>query len=199
MTMKNNNDKWSFLAAAVGVAAACAPAHAEPATYALDPGHSSVSWETLHMNTSSHHGRFQIKEGTVSVDKAAKTGKADVTIDMASLSGPVKSLEGSLRSERGFNVAAFPTARFVSDGFAFDNDNKVASVPGTLTLLGKSLPVTLQAVRFNCYTHPMIQRETCGGDFETTISRSGFGVNISPQGAADNVKLLIQVEAIRQE
>ena len=53
-------------------------------------------------------------------------------------------------AERALDVAAFPAARFVGGGFTFDGD-KVQTVPGTLTLLGKSLPITLQAVRFNCY------------------------------------------------
>jgi len=32
--------------------------------------------------------------------------------------------------------------------------------------------VTLKSQRFNCYTHTMLKREVCGGDFETTIQRS---------------------------
>ena len=189
----------SSIPLALALAAACTWAHAEPATYAIDPGHSSVTWEALHMNTSSLRGRFLVKEGSVTVDRAARTGKADITIEMVSLAGAtVPAFDGALRSERGFNVAAFPTARFVSDSMTFDGD-KVQSVPGTLTLLGKSQPVTLQAVRFNCYVNSMVKRETCGGDFETTISRSQFGFNLSPQGAADGVKLLIQVEAIKTQ
>ena len=184
---------------ALALCAACTWAHAEPATYLVDPGHSSVTWEALHQNTSSLRGRFLVKEGNVTVDRAARTGKADITVEMASLAGAtVPAFDGALRSERGFNIAAFPTARFVSDGFAFDGD-KVQSVPGTLTLLGKSLPVTMQAVRFNCYQNQTVKREVCGGDFETTISRSQFGVNISPQGVADGIKLLVQVEAIKAQ
>ena len=184
---------------ALALYAACTWAHAEPATYMVDPGHSSVTWEALHQNTSSLRGRFLVKEGSVTVDRAARTGKADVTLEMASLAGAtVPAFDGALRGERGFNIAAFPTARFVSDGFTLDGD-KVQSVPGTLTLLGKSLPVTMQAVRFNCYQNQTVKREVCGGDFETTISRSQFGFNLSPQGAADGVKLLVQVEAIKAQ
>ena len=185
---------------ALALCAACTWAQAEPATYTLDPGHSTVTWEALHLNTSTLRGRFMVKEGSITVDRAARTGKAEVTIETASLSGvSATSLDGALRGERGFNLAAFPTARFVSDGFTFDGD-KVQTVPGTLTLLGKSLPVTLQAKHFNCYANPMLQgRETCGGDFETTISRSAFGVNIAPPAGGDDVRLLIEVEAIRQQ
>ncbi len=70
---------------------------------------------------------------------------------------------------------------------------------GTLTLLGKTLPVTLRAAQFNCYQNPMFKREVCGGDFETTLQRSqwgmGWGLNM---GMPDTVRLLVQVEAVKQ-
>ena len=99
------------------------------------------------MNTSTQRGRIQAKEGSVVIDRAAKTGKADITLDLTTLSAASSSLEGTLKGERLFNVAQGPTARFVGDTFTFEGD-KLASVGGTLTLLGKSQPVTLRALRF---------------------------------------------------
>jgi polyisoprenoid-binding protein YceI len=58
--------------------------------------------------------------------------------------------------------------------------------------------VTLTATNFNCYQNPMLKREVCGGDFETTIQRSHFGSSYGLPGIPDNIKLLIQVEAVRQ-
>jgi len=58
--------------------------------------------------------------------------------------------------------------------------------------------VTLRALRYNCYENPMTKRETCGGDFEGSVSRSALGVSVSPAGAADNVRLLVQIEAAKQ-
>ena len=69
-----------------------------------------------------------------------------------------------------------PDRRFVADKFSFNGD-KVSEVAGTLTLMGKTHPVTLKATNFNCYQNPMLKREVCGGDFETTIQRSLWGVN----------------------
>ena len=93
-------------------------------------------------------------------------------------------------------MAEYPTGRFVADKFGFDGD-KVSEVGGTLTLLGKSRPVTLKASRFNCYLSPMIKRQVCGGDFETTIQRSQWGMTWGLHfGFEDKVRLLVQVEAI---
>jgi polyisoprenoid-binding protein YceI len=96
------------------------------------------------------------------------------------------------------NVAQHPKARFVSDKFSFNGD-KVSEVSGQLTLLGKTQPVTLKANAFNCYDSPMLKREVCGGDFETTIDRTAFGVNYGVDwGFPKNVRLVLQVEAVKQ-
>jgi polyisoprenoid-binding protein YceI len=172
-------------------------ASAEPATFKLDPTHSVVTFETLHFGTSTHRGRFTAKDGTIVLDRAAKTGKADITLDTSSLSVATPAFEGTLKGERLFNVAQNPTATFVGDTFTFDGA-KVVSVAGTMTILGKSQPVTLKATRFNCYENGQLKREVCGGDFETTIQRSQFGLGFAPSVAPDDVRLLIQIEAIHQ-
>ena len=75
----------------------------------------------------------------------------------------------------------------------------MTQVAGQLTLRDKTLPVVLKAKRFNCYTNPMLRRETCGGDFEATIQRSQWGMGYGVDaGIPDEVRLLVQVEAIKQ-
>ena len=46
-----------FIAAFLGAVAAAAVA--EPVTFAIDPGHTVVTFEALHMNTSTQRGRIQ--------------------------------------------------------------------------------------------------------------------------------------------
>ena len=66
-------------------------------------------------------------------------------------------------------------------------------------LANTDLPVTLKANQFNCYVSPMLKREVCGGDFETTIDRTAFGMNYGIDwGFPKNVRLAIQVEAVKQ-
>ena len=46
----------------------------------------------------------------------------------------------------------------------------------------------------------MLKREACGGDFETTITRSKFGMDYGiAYGIPDNIRLLIQIEAVKQD
>lgn len=187
--------KKSLLLAAVVLAAGAA--QAQTATYGIDPTHTFVSFEANHFGTSTLRGRFDKKEGSVSFDRAGKTGKAEITIDMKSVNTGVGALDKHLSSKDFFNVEQFPTAKFVGDKFSFNGD-KVTEVSGTLTLLGKSQPVTLKALNFNCYPNPYFKREVCGGDFETTLTRSAYGMSYGLPGIPDNIRLLVQIEAIKQ-
>ncbi len=182
----------SALAAAAGLAAAA------PATYAIDPTHTFVTFETLHFGTSTVRGRWDKKDGTVQFDRAGKTGKVELTIDMTSINTGVGPFNQHLSSKDFFDVATHPKATFVGDRFSFSGD-KVTEVSGTLTIMGKANPVVLKATNFNCYMNPMLKREVCGGDFETTIQRSQWGIAFGlPAVAPDAVRLLVQVEAVRQ-
>jgi polyisoprenoid-binding protein YceI len=186
------------IATSIALLATLGAAQAEPATYQLDTEHSWIIYEVLHFSTSTNRGRFGIKQGTVLIDRAAKSGKADITADTTAPQTGVPSLDEHLRSDNFFSASKFPTGRFVADKFEFDGD-KVTALAGQLTLRGKTHPVTLKAVRYNCYQNPLIKREVCGGDFEATVKRSLWGMNWGFEfGFPDDVRLLVQVEGIRQ-
>ena len=184
--------------ASTALALGAVAAHAETVTYTVDPSHTFVYYESLHFATSTNRGRIPVKKGTVQIDRAAKTGKAEIEIDVAGVQRGVAALDKHLQGTDFFDIAKYPTARFVAERFAFDGD-KVASLDGQLTLRGKTLPVTLQAVRFNCYQSPMSKREVCGGDFTATIKRSLWGVDFGlDYGFPDETPLSVQIEATRQ-
>lgn len=183
---------------AAALAATAFTAQAQSATYAIDPTHTFVTFEVPHFGVTTNRGRFDKKTGAVQFDKAGKTGKVDITIETGSINTGTAAFDKHLQSKDFFNSAEHPTARFVADKFSFNGD-KVSEVAGSLTLLGKTHPVTLKATNFGCYTNPMLKVEVCGGDFETTIVRSqwgmGWGLNF---GFSDNVRLVVQVEGIKQ-
>ena len=189
--------KHILAVATAALACLAGAAQAQSASYAIDPGHTFVTFEVLHFGTSTARGRFDKKEGTVQFDRAGKTGKVDITIDMASINTGVAGFNTHLSGKDFFNATEFPTAKFTSDKFSFAGD-KVSEVSGTLTLLGKSNPVTLKAANFNCYENPRLKREVCGGDFETTILRSQYGMNYGLPNIPDSVRLTVQIEAVKQ-
>jgi polyisoprenoid-binding protein YceI len=183
--------------------AATGLAHAQPVTYQIDPRHTFVTFEIGHrignVDLSTSRGRWDKKEGTVQFDAAAKTGKVELTIDMASISTGTPGFDNHLRGGDFFEVEKHPQGKFVGDRFVFNGDT-LAEVAGQLTLKGQTQPVTLKALRFGCVENPMLKREVCGGDFEAVIDRTAFGIDFGlARGVSKEVKLAIQVEAIRQE
>jgi polyisoprenoid-binding protein YceI len=189
--------KW-----AAGLAAGWAwvvAAQAQVPNYGIDPLHTFVNYENGHYGTTTNRGRFSMKDGTLYFDRAARDGKVEIVIDISSVNTGVDFLNRQIQGKDFFNVADYPTATFKSDKFVFEGD-KVSEVQGQLTMKGQTHPVTLKAQKFNCYVNPLIKREVCGGDFETTILRSQWGVMWGLQvGFEDAVKLIIQIEAIRMQ
>lgn len=175
-------------------ATACVAANA--ASYSLDPLHTNIMFEIDHI-LSTNRGRFDKKEGAVEFDPQTKTGSVSLTVDTASISTGIPPFNKSLQSKDFFNVEQFPTAKFTADNFVFSGD-KVVEVNGSLTMLGKTNPVKLKAQRFSCAFNGMLQREVCGGDFEATINRSAWGMAWGLPRFPDSVRLLLQVEAIKQ-
>ena len=71
-----------LLLAALG---ATSTAAAAPATYTLDPMHTFPSFEADHMGISYWRGKLDASSGKVVLDREAKRGSVDVTIDLASI------------------------------------------------------------------------------------------------------------------
>lgn len=170
------------------------PVNAAPETYTIDPNHTFPSFETIHFGFSPQRGRFNRTEGKVTVDREARTGTVDVTIDAGSLDTGHEKLEAHLRGDEFFDVAKHPTITFKGTGFLFEGD-KLKSVSGDLTIMGKSRPVTLEAAMFNCAPHPMNKRPMCGGEFVAKVKRSEWGLTRFIPAVSDETTLRIPVEA----
>jgi len=182
------------IAAVIGLGATSPAAQAQ--TYMVEPTHTFVIWEAKHFGTSTSRGRFDKKTGSITIDRKAKAGKAEITIDMRSMNTGVALFDKHLTGDDFFAAENFPEAKFVGTAFKFDGE-KVTEVAGTLTMRGKTNPVTLKGTGFNCYMSPFVKREVCGGDFETTITRSQYDMSYGLPGIPDAIRLLIQIEAIK--
>ncbi|MBC7734781.1 MAG: YceI family protein [Bacteriovorax sp.] len=190
------------LASAVATAQQALPAAAaasapEPPGYALDPTHTFVHWEVVHMGTSTIRGRFDRSAGNVQFDAKAQRLDVGISIDTASVNSGVKVLDTLLRGDSMLVSSANPQAYFTARSARFEGEVP-REIRGEFTLRGISQPLSLKALRWNCGLNPLFRREVCGGDFEAQIDRSAFGITHSLPFVADKVRLLIQVEAIRQ-
>ena len=179
------------------IAAASASAFAVPDTYNIDPNHTYPSFEADHMGgLSVLRGKFNKTSGTVVLDRAAKTGALDITIDASTLDFGNDRLNTHAKGPDMFNVAKYPTATYKSKSFIF-MDDKPITVDGELTLAGVTKPVRLTINKFKCMQHPMLKREVCGADASAEFKRSDFGISYGLPMFSPDVKLAIEVEAVK--
>ena len=174
-----------------------APALAAPETFVIDGNHTFPRFEYSHFGYSTQQSRFNKTTGTIVIDRAAKTGSVDVTIDTKSVDTGSDLFNGHIQAEDFFHTEKHPTITFKSTGLSFSGD-KLASVDGNLTIKGVTKPVKLEVTSFHCMDHPLAKKEACGANAVTTIKRSEFGAGKFAPYVGDDVKLVIAVEALKQ-
>lgn len=179
-------------------AALLATARAAPEQFVIDSHHTYTSFEVRYLFVSTQHGRFNRTTGKAIFDPAAETGSLDIHIDARSISAGGERLERFLRGEDFFNVDHFPDIAFQSTSMRFA-DGKPHTIAGRLTLLGVTRPLTLTVLYYGCTPLPRVARVACDIDAVTTLRRSEFGMTSVPGFVADEVKLLVQAAAVREE
>ncbi len=185
-----------FAAAALASAFATS-AFAAPETFGVEPNHTYANFSYTHMGLSTQISKFSKTMGTVTFDKAAKTGAVDVTIDMTSVDTGSTLFNGHIQGADFLDTAKFPTATFKSTKVVFAGD-KPASIEGNLTIKGITKPVTLTVTHFVNMEHPMAKKDAIGANATTMIKRTEFNAGKYAPAVGDDVTLTISIEAIKQ-
>ncbi|MBU0620903.1 MAG: YceI family protein [Gammaproteobacteria bacterium] len=172
-------------------------AFAAPETYVIEPSHTLPRFEYSHFGYSIQLSRFDKTSGTITLDRAKKTGSVDVTIDAKSVNTGVALFNEHIQAADFFDTEMFPTITFKSSKVKFDGD-KVVAVEGELSIKDISKPVTLTVVSFLCMPHPMVKKEACGATATAKVKRSDFNMAKHTPYVDDEVTLTIPVEAIKQ-
>ncbi|MBN9695119.1 MAG: polyisoprenoid-binding protein [Zoogloea sp.] len=171
-------------------------AFAAPETYTIEGTHTFPRFEYSHFGYSTQLSRFDKTTGTITLDKAAKTGAVDVTIDATSVNTGYPLFNQHIQGEDFFDTAKYPTITYKSTKVNFDGD-KPTSIEGNLTVKGVTKPVTLTVTSFHCMPHPMLKKDACGANATATIKRSEFNAGKYAPYVGDEVKLTIAVEAYK--
>lgn len=165
-------------------------------TYTIEPGHTYPSFEADHLGISILRGKFTKTSGKVILDRAAKTGSMEIVVDAGSIDFGHEKLNNHAKSADMFDVEKFPTAKYVGKSIKFNGDTPV-SVDGELTLHGVTKPLTLTINKFKCIMHPMLKKEVCGADASAEFKRTDYGISYGTPRFAPEVKLQIEVEALK--
>lgn len=166
-------------------------------TYVIDTNHSKPRFEYSHFGYSTQLSRFDTVKGTVTLDRAAKTGAVNVEIDAKSVDTGYPLFNEHIQGEDFFDTAKYPTITFKSTKLKFDGD-KLIAVDGDLTIKGITKPVTLTVTSFLCMPHPIVKKDACGANATTVVKRSDFNMAKYTPYVSDEVTLSLPVEAIKQ-
>lgn len=172
-------------------------AYAAPETYVLEPNHTLPRFEYSHFGYSIQLSRFDKTSGTITLDRAKKTGSVDVTIDAKSVNTGSPLFNGHIQEADFFDTEMYPTITYKSTMLKFDGD-KVVAVEGNLTIKDITKPVTLTVVSFLCMPHPMMKKDACGATATAKVKRSDFNMAKHVPYVGDEVTLTIPVESIKQ-
>lgn len=172
-------------------------AYAAPETYVIDTTHTKPRFEYNHLGFSTQLSRFDTTSGTITLDRTAKTGAVDVTIDAKSVNTGYALFNEHIQAEDFFDTQKYPVITFKSNRMKFDGDRPVA-VDGNLTVKGITKPVTLAITSFKCMPHPMLKKDACGANATATVKRSEFNMGKHVPYVSDEVVLTIPVESVKQ-
>ena len=169
-------------------------------TWAIDLIHSSINFSVRHLMVGKIHGRFDQFSGAITI---AEDGTPSVTaeIDVNSVDTGNEQREAHIKAPDFFDVAEFPTARFVSTAVRADGDNYV--LDGDFTLKGVTKPVAMTLV-FNGVNPGVGRGEVAGFEASVVLSRKDFGVGpeLPLDGGGtmlgDKVTITLAIEALKQ-
>ena len=187
-------NKFALVAA---LSAFSATAFAAPETFNVEPTHTFPRFEYSHFGYSNQVQRFDKTSGKIVLDRAAKTGSVDVTIDAKSVNTGYALFNGHIQGEDFFNTEKFPSISFKSTSVKFDGDKPVA-IDGNLSIKGVTKPVTLSVTSFHSMPHPMLKKDAIGANATTKVKRSEFNMGKNVPYVSDEVTITIAVEAIKE-
>ncbi len=179
------------------LSAVSATALAAPETFGIEPTHTYPRFEYSHFGYSNQVQRFDKTSGKIVLDRAAKTGSVDITIDATSVNTGYALFNQHIQAEDYFHTEKFPTISYKSTAVKFEGDKPVA-VAGNLTIKGVTKPVTLTVTSFHAMPHPMLKKDAIGANAVAKVKRSDFNMGKNVPYVSDEVTLSISVEAVKE-
>lgn len=172
-------------------------AMAAPETYLLDSNHTLPRFSYSHFGYSTQLSRFDKASGKIVIDRQAKTGSVEVSVDTTSVNTGSTLFNKHIQGKDFLDTAQYPTATFKSSQLKFEDD-KLVSVDGVITLKGIAKPITLTVTSFQCMPHPILKKDACGANATTVIKRTDFNMGKYAPNVGDEVTVTLPVEATKE-
>tara|TARA_Y100000780_G_scaffold191058_1_gene178945 strand:+ start:33811 stop:34386 length:576 start_codon:yes stop_codon:yes gene_type:complete len=181
------------------VAGFAAPAFAETTTYTVDPSHTNILMSVSHLGFSTMVLEALKPEGTVKFDQENPQNSAvNITLKAAHIDGDDQKFNAHLQSADFFNATEYPEITFKSKEVKVTGEGK-GQVLGDFTLLGITKPVTLEVTFNKAGLNPFSNTETVGFTASTNLKRTDYGMDYGVPAIGDDIKVDINLEAIKAE
>ena len=179
------------------------PTFASSATYDIDPAHSSFNFKVRHLTVSNVTGTFGKVTGIVEIDDREITAlKVEVTLDASSIDTGHAKRDEHLRGPDFFDVAKYPTLKFVSRKISRIDANKI-QVTGDLTIRDVTKEVTVDVEGPTQEIKDPGRKMRRGATGTTKINRKDYGITwnrtLDTGGlvVGDEVSISVEVELIK--
>jgi polyisoprenoid-binding protein YceI len=161
----------------------------------IEAKHSSVIFFYPHFGLSHPSAKIMGAQGQIIFDRENPVqSSVDVTLDVSTLVTGLPDFDQMLKGAEYFDVARFPTARFVSRSIEVTGDD-TANITGDMTIRGITQTVVL-ATRFNKRAfNPALFKTGVGFSATAVLSRKAFGLGKLEPFVGDDVNLQIEAEA----
>lgn len=174
-------------------------AHAQVETYSFDKVHTQIFFAVDHLGFTQSYGRFLDFDGGITFDRdAPENSEVHVTVQTDSINMDDEKWDAHLKNQDFFHVETYPEMTFKSTGIKLTGE-KTADITGDLTLLGVTKPVTLHTTFNKADKHPFGDEYHAGFTAKGALKRSDFGMTYGLPGVGDDVELMINVEAVRED
>ena len=192
-----------LLASISTIIALSLPAMASATAWNIDSDHSNVGFKVRHLMVSNVKGSFEKFAGVVDInDKDLSKSKVEVPIDTTSVNTNVQKRDEHLRSADFFDVAKYPTMKFVSKKVVAAGKDKL-KVSGDLTLHGVTKEVVLDVEGPAAVSKDPWGNFRSGAVASTKINRKDFGLvwnaALETGGVAvgEEVTISLEIEMIK--
>ncbi|WP_227679884.1 YceI family protein [Psychrobacter frigidicola] len=170
-----------------------------PTQWQLDNAHTRVGFEVEHLGFSTTMGHFDKVDGTLSYNmKTPNKTQMNFVIDTDSINTAWAARDEHLKKDDFFNVAKYPTMTFDSTNVNFYNPQQ-AKVTGDFTLLGKTMPLTLDVTLKKIANSPMTKEPVIGFRATGNIDRVAYAMTTFADGITTNVPIQIDGELVEKK
>lgn len=184
----------------VTLLASLALAFGQAQNYDIDKAHSVVGFSITHMTVSEVTGTFKDYSGSIAWDdKNLANSKIDVSVQAASVDSREPKRDDHLRTNDFFDVAKFPTVKFVTKTIKAGKDGAF-DVTADVTIKGVtktvSFPLTVTAEVQN----PMNKKYVRGVKGAFTLKRTDFdlGAKFPAMILSENIAVSFAAELPRK-